>query len=208
MPDRSGLDPRDLDDFAGLDGLLRDMAPAAALPAGLRERTLRAVAETPLGEVRPQRPVRRRLRFVLAGAAGAAAIAAAAFLLVLGGASPPEPELRATLRGSGPPVMTARVEVVKTGVGREIELRTDELPILPTGEYYELWFVAAGDTPSTPRRISAGTFHPDRHGRSHVRFTAAVDPSRYPELSVTAEPGDGDPRPSTTEVLRSTAARR
>ena len=36
----------------------------------------------------------------------------------------------------------ARLTVVRTGIGRVIELDTDELPILPVGEYYEVWFVA------------------------------------------------------------------
>jgi len=30
-----------------------------------------------------------------------------------------------------------------------------------------------------------------------------VDPAKYPVLSVTAEPGDGDPRRTGPEVLRS-----
>jgi len=34
-------------------------------------------------------------------------------------------------------------------------------------------------------------------------LTAAVDPARYPILIVTAESGDGDPRPSRNVVLRS-----
>lgn len=97
----------------------------------------------------------------------------------------------------------ANVEVRKTGIGRAIRFESDELPILPKGEYYELWFVGPGDTPATPNRISAGTFHPDEDGRSHVTFAAAVDPAKYPVLSVTAEPGDGNPEPSGPEVLRS-----
>jgi hypothetical protein len=84
-----------------------------------------------------------------------------------------------------------------------IAVRTDDLPILPRGEYYELWFVGPGDTPTHPNRISAGTFHPDRQGRSNVDFTAAVDPKLYPILSVTAEPGDGNPQRTGPEVLRS-----
>ena len=91
----------------------------------------------------------------------------------------------------------------KTGIGRVIRLRTDELPILPEGEYYELWFIGPGDSPAAPNRISAGTFHPDEDGRSDVTFAAAVDPFLFRVLSVTAEPGDGDPRPTGPEVLRS-----
>jgi Anti-sigma-K factor rskA len=79
---------------------------------------------------------------------------------------------------------------------------TDELPILPKGELYELWFAGPGDSPSRPNRISAGTFHPDERGRTRVRLAAAVDPALYPVLSVTKEPGDGAPQPGV-EVLRS-----
>ncbi len=97
----------------------------------------------------------------------------------------------------------ADVEVRKTGIGRVIRFESDDLPILPKGEYYELWFVGPGDTRSRPNRISAGTFHPDEQGRSEVRFAAAVDPAEYPVLSVTAEPGDGNPERTGPEVLRS-----
>lgn len=99
---------------------------------------------------------------------------------------------------------TAAATGVRTGIGRIVRLRTDELPILPKGELYELWFVGPGDTPRNPNRISAGTFHPDEQGRSHVDLTAAVDPALYPAISITAEPGDGDPKPTGPEVLRAT----
>ena len=94
-------------------------------------------------------------------------------------------------------------DVRRTGIGRVIAFRSDTLPSLPKGEYYELWFVGPGDRPGRPDRISAGTFHPDENGRSNAEFTAAVDPALYPELSVTAEPRDGDPLPNGPEVLRS-----
>ena len=135
---------------------------------------------------------------------GAGALAAAAAILLLAlqlGGPAGELELR-TVLGS-PNGAEATVEVRKTGIGRVIQLRTDELPILPKGDYYELWFVGPGDTPARPNRISAGTFHPDENGRSEVTFAAAVDPALFPVLSVTAEPGDGDPRPTGPEVLRS-----
>lgn len=73
---------------------------------------------------------------------------------------------------------------------------------LPKGERYELWFAGPGDRPARPNRISADTCDPDENGRSHVSFAAAVDPALYPVVIVTAEPGDGDPRPSGIEALR------
>ncbi len=89
-----------------------------------------------------------------------------------------------------------------TGIGRTVTIETNELPILPLGEYYEVWFVAKGDTPTNPDRISAGTFHPDTEGNTDVLLTAAVDPAKYPTLAITAEPADGDPAPSDEEIAR------
>ncbi|MEJ7797183.1 MAG: anti-sigma factor [Solirubrobacteraceae bacterium] len=149
----------------------------------------------------------RRPRLLLGALAGALAVTVLALTVVRGSdGGAPEPELRAQLQAPDSPSVTGQADVFLTGAGRVIEFHTDELPILPKGEFYELWFVGPGDRVGRPNRSSAGTFHPDRQGRSDVRFTAAVDPSRYPVLSVTAEPGDGDPRPSPTEVLRSRVA--
>jgi anti-sigma-K factor RskA len=183
--------------------LLRAAAPPHRPPPGLERRVLLAVQRAAREDESPPAPLRRRRRlpFALAGAGAAVAAAAVALLLVLGG---PEGslELDTVLRApSG--VAQASVEVRKTGIGRVIAFESDSLPILPKGEYYELWFVGPGDSPTNPNRISAGTFHPDQEGRSHVRFAAAVDPAKYPVLSVTAEPGDGDPRATGPEVLRS-----
>ena len=101
-----------------------------------------------------------------------------------------------------------RVEVVgrRVGIGRIVEIRSEAFPILPKGEFYEVWFLAPGDTQTAPKRISAGTFHPDLAGRTFVEMTAAVDPNKYPTLAITAETADGDPAPSTNEVMRGTLA--
>lgn len=99
---------------------------------------------------------------------------------------------------------TAEVEVLAIGIGRVISFETNELPILPTGEYYEFWFVSSEDTSESPDRISAGTFHPDPDGRSSVEFVAAVDPAFYPMMEVTAEPGDGNPAATGPVVLSAT----
>ncbi len=100
----------------------------------------------------------------------------------------------------------AELKVTATGIGRIVDLATDALPILPTGEYYEVWFVRAGDSPSTPNRISAGTFHPDPDGRSRVQFAAAVNPALYPVVEITSEQGDGSPLSSGKVVLRAVLA--
>ena len=184
--------------------LVAHAAPPYALPRGLEGRTFAAIEREAAGPPRPVLLPRRRRRYsrVLAATA-VAAVAALAFAV---GARLDRPagsvELwTALVAPDGDPA--ANVEVRRTGIGRVIRFESDELPILPKGEYYELWFVGPGDTPATPNRISAGTFHPDEDGRSHVTFAAAVDPAKYPVLSVTAEPGDGNPEPTGPEALRS-----
>lgn len=161
----------------------------------------------------PQRPRpawRRRLPLVAASlAAGLAFLVGAVGFserradegVVAGGTVEFEVTMRSPSGGQ-----TAKATGILTGIGRTVKLRTDELPILPKGELYELWFVGPGDTLRTPNRISAGTFHPDEQGRSRVDLTAAVDPAKYPVISVTAEPGDGNPMPTGPEVLRARVA--
>jgi hypothetical protein len=203
-----------LSDDALLDALRATLAPprvpdparVAALRASVAERAAAAPASSSVPLVRrlPARP-RHRRRVPLGIAVGAAA-AVMAFLLGGALANRDDParrdqEFAATLvspEGAG----TATVTGTKVGTGRIVRLATDDLPILPTGELYEVWFVGPGDSPEAPNRISAGTFHPDAEGRSRVELTAAVDPALYPTIVVTAEPGDGNPLPSGVEVMR------
>ena len=86
-----------------------------------------------------------------------------------------------------------------------MHLRSDQLPSLPSDEYYELWFVGDGDAPGKANRISAGTFHRDNSGPSDVELTVAVDLKKFPTLVVTAEPDDGRPGANGEEILRGEA---
>lgn len=191
-------------ELAGLEEtavLLAHAAPGSAPHPGLAGRTFATIERD--GAVVAARRPRRRTRWRLAAVGATAAAAAAALALVVRAGSPAgELELQAVL-SSPAGVARAAVDVRETGIGRVITFRSDSLPILPKGDYYELWFVGPGDRPGRPNRISAGTFHPDPNGGSHVRFAAAVDPALFPVLSVTAEPGDGDPRPTGPAVLTS-----
>ena len=206
--------------------LLRSASPSVEPPTGLAARTMAAIDQAAAGKgsgtpsvapeehtaPTPSRP--RRRRFPVTVRRGGFALAAA---LVLGGAvyagtvlddgddEGAPVELQASLQAPDGRAVQAGAEVVKTGIGRVIQFDTRDLPILPKKDYYELWFVGPGDTLKRPNRISAGTFHPDPQGRSSVRFAAAVDPAKYPVLSVTSEPGDGNPQRTGREVLRSTS---
>lgn len=110
------------------------------------------------------------------------------------------PQFEASLSGSG---VTVAVDGSAAPEGRIVVLESEILPVLPVGEFYELWFVAPDDTVEQPNRISAGTFHPGYDdGDTLVVLHAAVDPALFPELEITAEVADGDPAPSSDTVLR------
>lgn len=206
----------ELHQLEALPSLLALASPTFELPSDLWAKTLAAVARAE-GEATGERAAAPRPRWqgrwrVVRGGtfalAGAAAMATAFVVGTQYEARDRGPlELHSTLSAPGAPSVQGQARVIKTGIGRVVEFRTDELPILPKGKFYELWFVGPGDTLADPNRISAGTFHPDEDGRSRVTFAAAVDPARYPILSVTAEPGDGDPQRTGPEVLRSESAR-
>jgi anti-sigma-K factor RskA len=162
--------------------LVRLAAPPFEVPAGLEERVLSAIA--------PPRRRRRRWRLLLVPAAATVAAAAAALLVLVpaGGGE------RYELRGGGA-LVSATVET--TGVGREVTLEIERLRDPRPDGLYELWFVAPGGS-----RVSAGTFHPDDDGRGTVRLVGAADPRRYPKITVTLEPADGNPRRQGPTVLR------
>jgi anti-sigma-K factor RskA len=141
--------------------------------------------ERVFARIAPQPRRRRRPWWLLLVPAAAAT---AALVLMPGGGE------RYELRGGGAKV-TAVVET--TGVGREVELSIDRLRDPRPDGLYELWFVAPDG-----RRVSAGTFHPDDAGRGTVRLVGAADPRAYPEIAVSLEPADGDPRRQGPDVLR------
>lgn len=169
-------------------------------PPADRVQALRARASR--GGVTPRRPQRRRALLVAAAIIVAVGALGAGLGIARWGDGPSgEVEFAGALTG---PDAEAEATVRLTGIGRVVRLETDELAVLPTGEFYELWFVAPDDRPEMRNRISAGTFHPNQDGRTSVQLAAAVNPANYPIISVTAEPGDGDPAPTGPEVLRAT----
>lgn len=109
-------------------------------------------------------------------------------------------EAAATLQGPGG-TGVGFADVYATGPRRVVAFDAVDLPALPAGQAYELWFVAASDRPGAASRISAGTFRPDERRQSSVELTAAADPAGYSRLAITAEPGDGDPAPAGRDLL-------
>lgn len=195
---------------------LDDLAPPFDPPPDLRSRVMGAVEAAAAAEdavrreptaakeaPRKRRAFPRLARPMAVGFAGALAVAVAVFVGVRigqddssGGATSPLLAGKVEIAGSVTSPTAAnegRVVVRMQASGRAVRFRSSSLPILPKGDYYELWFVGPGDSPTDPNRISAGTFHPDEKGVTDVVLHAAVDPALFPKVEITAESGDGDP---------------
>jgi len=185
--------------------LLRDAAPPFDAPPDLASRVHQAVIALDAPEPEPVREKAGRLaiskprlswpRFALAGGLAVALVAAVLAVTQIAGEPDGVLEVSGEL-ASADGATLASVEVREIGIGRIVDLESDALPILPKGEYYEVWFVGPGDSEADPNRISAGTFHPDADGISDLELKAAVDPALFPVIEITSEPGDGDPAPS------------
>lgn len=181
---------REVETLATVRASLDLAAPPFEVPAGLRERTLAAVARAGAA------PATRRLaRVIPALAAAAIAIAAAGIVL------------RGSERGvvfelvSEAGAARGRAVVTEGGAGRIVDLEVEGLPPPPPGGVFECWFVGPGDTLDAPNRVSAGTFRTGRDGRAKVRMTAAADPQRFQRMGVTLELDGGDPRRTGEKVL-------
>lgn len=150
------------------------------------------------------RPIVANPRWTIAIGLGAFALLTGALTLT---AADREPERTLLLRPVGNATGAATARIHEFEAGRIVELRIDEpLRALPPGWFHELWLLSPDDAPGRPRRVSAGTFTVRRGDMPTLPLSVGADPARYPIASVTAEPGDGDPRPSGRELLRSGGA--
>jgi len=95
------------------------------------------------------------------------------------------------------PEAGGEVRVEEVGQNLRVELEVWDMPELREGEYYEMWYYAEEDG----GRISCGTFRAGPEGRTTVNLTAPASARGYPEIEITREPDDGDPKPSGEEVL-------
>lgn len=84
---------------------------------------------------------------------------------------------------------------VTTGAdGSSLALNTQDLP--PVDGFYEVWLL----DPSSLRLVALGTL--DGRGAADLGLPPGVDLADYPNVDVSAEPDDGDPRHSGASVLR------
>ncbi len=152
---------------------------------------------------------RRRVTILAAAAAGLVVLAVAVIIGIAIGSrndAPPKQadkgavEFEETLRAPSDDA-SAKVVGRRTTSGLVLQISTKDLKTLPKRGYYEVFFIAPGNSPRQPNQISAGTFRPDAAGRTDVALHAAVDPSEYPFMIVSAEPSDGNPAFNGQQVL-------
>jgi anti-sigma-K factor RskA len=94
------------------------------------------------------------------------------------------------------PEAGGHVRVEEVGENFQVELEVWGMPELKENEYYEMWYYAEdGD------RISCGTFRAGPEGHTTVNLSAPASAADYPEIEITRELDDGDPRSSGEDVL-------
>jgi anti-sigma-K factor RskA len=71
-----------------------------------------------------------------------------------------------------------------------------DLPALPSGKTYELWYIAGG------KPVAAGTFAVDPQGSANVKVERVPDVAGIQAWAVTIEPAGGVPQPTGAMVLK------
>jgi len=71
-----------------------------------------------------------------------------------------------------------------------------DLPALPSGKTYELWYIAGG------KAVAAGTFSVDPQGMGNVKVENVPDVASIQTWAVTIEPAGGVPQPTGAMVLK------
>jgi anti-sigma-K factor RskA len=213
----------ELDQLAGLPGLLADVPEPWALPAGLEERTFAAVEASALGSgaapspaqpgaVPPRSAVvpdnvvpitaarRGRGRFLLAAAVAVVVLAAGIAALTSLRSHPSAPLATIRLISADGGAAHGAAVVRATPAGLTIDMTVDGLPPAPDGKVYTCWLVAADDTLAKPDRVSVGSFVAG--GQTvHTHWTTAADLGRFPHLGITLEPDNGNPSHQGPKVL-------
>lgn len=155
----------------------------------------------------------RSIRLVLAPALAAAAVTLAAFGMAwrsdLSNARDRIQAMQQQLGPTGAPVraisfvesgstgVSARGELVRQPDGNHrIVVWAKGLPHTPAGHHYEVWLSGEQGW------VSAGSFQVSDGNSMMLSCPVGVSPAAYPEVWITLEPDDGDPRRTGPSVLR------
>jgi len=126
----------------------------------------------------------------------AVAAAVVAFVLFTGtGSDDPTPSVEVALAASElAPEAVGTVGLVDAVGGLRVHLKVDRLPAPPDGSFYQAWMIGDAGV------VAVGTFHGVDDGKAIILWSG-VSVEQYPVFTVTLEPDDGNPSPSSQQVL-------
>jgi anti-sigma-K factor RskA len=163
-------------------------------PPDLQARTLARVAAA-AGGARPNSRWRGWSTRMLALAASVIAVIAAAGTavgLLLSAGTAAETYALTMHSGTGSSA-SASGTIRKADSGWSVQLTADHLPKPRAGQFYQCWWVGAGNRPGHPRLISAGTFTVSPSGTASIQMSTAANPDNFPKVEITldsaAQPG-------------------
>jgi Anti-sigma-K factor rskA, C-terminal len=187
----SGMQPDD----AKLAKLLADESIWAEPSPDLEAHVVGAMEKAALVDSVVDLDTARRRRLNARAAAPwvvAVAAAAAAVVLAVRPWSGETPAFTAALAGTElAPGARGEADLTDTPSGFRIDLDLTGLPRTKPGFYYQAWLKGERGL------VTIGTFHTG----GKVTLWSGVDPARYPTLTVTLEPEDGDPASSGKKLL-------
>jgi RNA polymerase sigma factor (sigma-70 family) len=176
------------------------VAVSAKRPPEPAEDELPAAVPVPY-ERRPRalrrRQIRRRISTVLV-IVGLIALGVIAFLVFAGDdAGGPEGSAAIALEPVAGAAPGATGSATLDDVGDQVTLEVAELAPSPADRHYALWLFNDQDDVIALSAFSVGS-----DGSTTISAPVPVEPASYRSLDVTAEPTDGDPRPSGQLILR------
>lgn len=141
----------------------------------------------------PERPGRGWFWGSVAAALLVVAVLGMGLLQMLTSGSSTRVPLTATTLAPG---AGGEAQIEEVGKNFRVDLEVWGMPELEEGEYYEMWYYAEGGG-----RISCGTFRVGPEGRMTVDLSAPATAGDYPEIEITREPDDGNPKASGEGAL-------
>jgi hypothetical protein len=184
-------------EFASAAQMLKSVLPGVQLadgpepPPDLQVRTLARVAGAAREAQRNGRwrnwPAR-----MLALAAAVVVAAGVSIGLLLTGGTPAGTYALALDSGTGLPA-SASGTMRQADSGWSVRLTAVHLPAPGPGQFYQCWWVGAGNRPGHPSLVSAGTFTVGPSGTASVQMSTVANPDHFSEVEITldsaAQPG-------------------
>jgi anti-sigma-K factor RskA len=221
----------EVEQLAGLPGLLSDLPPPVPVPAGLEERTFAAIeaavtagrasdvsastrvlapeephapdvpGATVIPMKRPPKKGWRRPPLLALAAAAVLVIGLAVGIVASRSSSSHAPLATIRLVAVGGGPAHGTATVRTTSGGLTIDMTVDDLAPSPSGTFYTCWLVGPGDSLAHPNRVSVGSFVVRGTAPVEVHWTTAANVRQFPQLGVTLEPDNGNPSHQGPKVL-------